>query len=172
MRCQCVNLWFVIFGELKMDSQKFIIPVLAFISTFSVGLFAVACVGNSVLEMRQVTADKPLRQNSGISSGDRGKSEFDVPVRTKERSGLRILSKPKPQYTDEARDTFTTGKVVLKVELLASGKIGEIEVINGLPKGLTERAIEAAKGIRFTPLMEDGKPVTVKRSVEYTFTIF
>ena len=36
--------------------------------------------------------------------------------------------------------------------------------------GLTERAIEAAKRIKFTPAMKDGKPVSVWMQLEYNFS--
>jgi Gram-negative bacterial TonB protein C-terminal len=42
-------------------------------------------------------------------------------------------------------------------------------VIRGLPYGLTERAIEAAKKIRFNPAMENGQPVNVRGSLEFPF---
>lgn len=79
---------------------------------------------------------------------------------------FRILAKPRAQYTDEARQKNVQGKVILKVTFLASGQIGSISTIKGLPNGLTEKAIAAARSIKF----ETGKTVT--RSVEYTFTIY
>jgi hypothetical protein len=54
----------------------------------------------------------------------------------------------------------------LKVTFLASGQIGSISTIKGLPNGLTEKAIAAARSIKF----ETGKTIT--RSVEYSFTIY
>lgn len=79
---------------------------------------------------------------------------------------FRILTKPKPPYTDEARRNNVQGKVILKVTFLPSGQIGSISTIKGLPNGLTEQAIAAARGIRF----ETGKAVT--KSIEYNFTMY
>lgn len=79
---------------------------------------------------------------------------------------FRIIAKPRAQYTDEARQKNIQGKVILKVTFLANGQIGSISTIKGLPNGLTEKAIAAARSIKF----ETGKTVT--RSVEYTFTIY
>ncbi|HZF40058.1 MAG TPA: energy transducer TonB [Blastocatellia bacterium] len=45
-------------------------------------------------------------------------------------------------------------------------------IIQGLDHGLTEQAIEAARKIRFTPAMRDGKPVSVIGSLEFTFDLY
>lgn len=50
-------------------------------------------------------------------------------------TGLRIVSQPKAAYTDEARQNTKEGSVLLKVTFLASGNVGAIKVIRGLPDG-------------------------------------
>lgn len=87
-------------------------------------------------------------------------------------SQLMIVSKPRPGYTDDARINNVQGTVKLRVEFLASGRIGSVEPVHGLPDGLTEQAIEAARRIQFRPKQENGKPVTVTRQIEYTFSIY
>ena len=84
----------------------------------------------------------------------------------------RILSKPQPSYTEEARQNQVEGVVVLRVILSSNGTIVGISVISGLPYGLTERAIAAARQIKFTPAQKDGVPVTVAMQVEYKFNIY
>jgi TonB family protein len=83
-----------------------------------------------------------------------------------------ILEKPTPGYTDEARSKGTQGKVVLSVILTRDGKVGGVEVVKGLPDGLTQKAIEAARAIRFQPAEASGRPVSVLRNVEYIFTLY
>jgi TonB family protein len=85
---------------------------------------------------------------------------------------LRILSKPRPSYTDAARDNLTQGTVRLRVTFLSNGEIGSILPVKSLPNGLTEEAINAAKNIKFEPATIDGKPVTISRTVEYSFSIY
>jgi TonB family protein len=87
-------------------------------------------------------------------------------------TGVQVLSKPRAIYTDAARLNFTEGKVVLRVTFSANGQIGAISVINGLPDGLTEQAIAAAKGLKFEPARRDGVPYSVTKPVEYIFTIY
>jgi TonB family protein len=85
---------------------------------------------------------------------------------------LKILSKPLPQYTDEARKNNVTGTIKLRVTFLASGSIGDVIPESTLPDGLTEIAIEAAKGIKFKPATRNGEPLTVTKLVEYSFSSF
>jgi TonB family protein len=85
---------------------------------------------------------------------------------------VKILSKPRANYTDEARQHNTQGNVELRLTFLASGQIGSITPISGLPYGLTEQAIAAARGIKFTPATKDGTPYTKQMTVQYGFTIY
>jgi TonB family protein len=88
-------------------------------------------------------------------------------------SSLRptITYKEQADYTPEARDKNVQGTVVLSVVFGADGKIGAIRVVSGLPYGLTEKAIEAARAIRFDPAMKDGKPVSVRGNLEFGFSL-
>ena len=81
----------------------------------------------------------------------------------------RLITKPEPTYTEEALKNKITGTVVLRVVLSKTGKIDTIRVVFGLPYGLTERAVEAAKGIKFIPAMKDGEPVSMFIQLEYNF---
>ncbi len=82
-----------------------------------------------------------------------------------------ILDKPAPDYTEDARRNKVTGTVVLNVMLLKDGAISSVDVVKGLPDGLTEKAIEAARKIKFKPAADKGKPVSVARQIEYAFTL-
>lgn len=99
----------------------------------------------------------------------KGKSAQNFRSETK---SLQVISKPKPNYTDTARQNQVSGIVRLRVQFLASGQIGSVSSITGLPDGLTEQAIKAAKQIKFTPVVRDGKSRSTIRIVEYNFTIY
>lgn len=86
--------------------------------------------------------------------------------------GIRILSKPRPGYTDSARQANIQGTVILRVTFLGSGGIGSISTVKGLPNGLTEQAIAAARRINFDPAKRDGIGQTVTKQIEYTFSIY
>lgn len=85
---------------------------------------------------------------------------------------LTIISKPVPRYTDAARQGNVQGRVTLRVTFMAHGGIGSISAVNGLPYGLTEQAIIAAKKLSFLPAKRNGKKYSVTKQVAYTFTIY
>lgn len=87
-------------------------------------------------------------------------------------SKARVLSKPEPQYTEDARKNQITGTVVLRAVFTSGGQVTNIRSVSGLPFGLTERAIAAARQIRFTPAMKDGRPVSMYIQLEYNFNLY
>jgi len=84
----------------------------------------------------------------------------------------RLLYKPEPQYTEEARRNQVTGTVMLRVVFSSSGEVVQIRAVNTLPFGLTERAIAAARQIKFVPAMKGGRPVSVYMQLEYNFNLY
>jgi TonB family protein len=82
-----------------------------------------------------------------------------------------ITSKPDPVYTREARRVGVQGVVVLKVLLLADGKLDRVRVVRRLPYGLTENAIRAACEIKFKPAIKAGQPVSQWVTLEYGFRL-
>ena len=101
---------------------------------------------------------------------DPGKSHPDkVFSGTEVTTKARILSKPAPQYTEEALQTRTTGTVRLGIILASDGRVRAIFPIRSLPHGLTGSAIRAARQIGFTPARKDGEPVSLLVVVEYYF---
>jgi len=109
----------------------------------------------------QITLDQTKQINS--DSDQKISSRFDKP--------LRIIDKPRPQLFSDGQDC-SQGKVVLRVTFLETGEIGTISIISSLTKNKTESAVEAAKQIKFEPASKDGKPVSVTKPVEYSFSIY
>jgi TonB family protein len=84
----------------------------------------------------------------------------------------KILYQEKAKYTEEARQNKIQGTVMLSVVFTGDGRIENIRVVRGLPDGLTEKAIEAAKRIRFQPAVKNGAPVSVRGTLEFTFNLY
>lgn len=84
----------------------------------------------------------------------------------------RLISKPEPQYTEEARKNQITGTVVLKCVFSSSGQVTNIRTVSGLPHGLTEKAIAAARQIKFVPATKDGHQVSMWMQLEYNFNLY
>ena len=83
-----------------------------------------------------------------------------------------ILYREKARYTEMARINFVQGTVVLQVVFAVNGELQNFRVIRGLPDGLTYKAFEAARKIRFNPATRDGKPFSVRGNLEYSFNLY
>ena len=83
-----------------------------------------------------------------------------------------LVMKPEPTYTEAARKKEITGTVVLKVVFSRKGSVTNIRTDVALPEGLTEKAIDAAKKIKFIPAMKDGKFVSMWMQLEYNFNLY
>ncbi|MFV2071715.1 MAG: TonB family protein [Thermoanaerobaculales bacterium] len=66
-----------------------------------------------------------------------------------------------PEYTAEARAARVQGVVVLELTISDAGDVVDIEVLRGLPLGLTEAAKKAVWQWQFEPARLDGRPVPV-----------
>ena len=84
----------------------------------------------------------------------------------------RLLTKPEPQYTEEARKNGISGTVMLRVVFSSGGEVVQIRALSSLPFGLTERAIAAARQIKFVPALKGGRPVSVHMQLEYNFNLY
>lgn len=84
----------------------------------------------------------------------------------------QITFNPQPQYTEEARKNQVQGVVRISMVMTASGQVQSIRVVSGLPNGLTEKSLEAARRIRFIPAQKDGRNVNQYVTVEYNFRIY
>lgn len=90
------------------------------------------------------------------------------------RDGIRraqILAKPEPGYTEAARRAGVAGVVRLRAVLGADGKVRHVLVLRRLSHGLTEKAVEAARRIRFNPATLAGQPVSQYVVLEYGFNV-
>lgn len=83
---------------------------------------------------------------------------------------LKILDQPKPELPKNHSTLDIKGSVILSIQFLDFGEIGEITPIKTLPEGLTERAVVAARKIKFEPEKKGAQPVTVTRQIEYVYS--
>ncbi len=119
----------------------------------------------------QSKSDKTSGIGNGIGIGFPANKLPEINDSTLNQS-LRILAKPRANYTDVARQNGIEGFVMLRVTFLASGQIGSISLVSALPFGLTEHAIAAARNLRFIPAIRNGQYTTVSKQVQYVFTIY
>jgi TonB family protein len=99
--------------------------------------------------------------------------EKDINVPDKKNAeNVKIILKPRASYTDAARREQVQGTVSLKVTFSSNGGIAKISIIKGLPYGITEQAVAAARKIVFLPAQKNGIRYSVTKQVEYNFVIY
>ena len=117
-------------------------------------------------------APAPAETKPGFGSGPGAAGKIASAVAQPGTVAFRIVSKPRPLYTEKARRSQTQGSVRLKVPLLANGSVGDPIVVTALEDGLTDQAIAAARRIVFLPKKIKDVPVSVIVTVEYGFSIY
>jgi TonB family protein len=118
----------------------------------------------------------PKAPGGGGIGGSRGNNPDPDPNRVytspEVNERARVLSKPEPQYTEEARRNSITGTVILRVVFSRSGEVTNIRALQPLAGGLTEKAIAAARQIQFVPAKKNGQPVSMYMQLEYNFNLY
>ena len=108
----------------------------------------------------------------GSSGNNPNPNEVDRVYNPSDVTRARVLFKPEPQYTEEARKNGTTGTVILRVVFSRTGEVTNIRAMQSLQGGLTEKAIAAARQIRFVPATRNGQPVSMYMQLEYNFNLY
>lgn len=81
----------------------------------------------------------------------------------------RLLDAPAAAYPDEARAAKAKGEVRLRLVLAADGTVRNVFPMKTLPYGLTDAAMKAARQIKFTPAVRNGRPVSQFTTLSYEF---
>jgi TonB family protein len=141
------------------------------------------------LNEQAITAAKKARFEPAIKNGEpvsvRGSMEFSFNIEPHGKgpdywpAGVGHVGNPeliqvkKPEYTEAARNNRVEGDVRLMVIFGSNGKIGHIDVLEELPDGLTQKAIEVAKAIKFKPATysNSNKTVNVWGEIAITFKL-
>jgi protein TonB len=111
----------------------------------------------------EVPVGNTLHGQPGVAVAPTSVKPLAAPVAAYEATKM-----PLPQgqcfgkYTEEARAAGDEGTVVLDLTVGDDGRAREIDVVTGLPHGLTEAAIAALHACRFSPGEKDGHPVAVR----------
>lgn len=150
----------------------FLKRVLPFALTLVIGLTLGSLFSKAphVVQTREVTgvgigSELGGPTNRGVDSG-----RLFTPREVDQKA--RILWRSEPEYTEEAREHQVQGTVVLQAVFAEDGLVKNIHVVSELPDGLTERAIAAAREIKFSPALKDGRAVSQYVQIEYNFNLF
>ena len=81
------------------------------------------------------------------------------------------VESPLPRYTEAARRVGLQGTVVLRAVIDEEGRVKDLEVVEGLPLGLTAAAEAAVRRWSFEPATLHGRPVPVYWRLTVTFRL-
>ncbi len=84
---------------------------------------------------------------------------------------IEVLSGPKPEYTEEARQLRIQGSVVLRVTIASTGQVRVLGILRGLGHGLDQSAERAVEQYRIKPATKDGIPVETTTNFTITFQL-
>ena len=82
-----------------------------------------------------------------------------------------LTSKVDPAYPDAARRANVSGTVVLAVTIDADGRVTAVDVVRGLPMGLTESAVGAVRRWQYKPARGKQGPVASRKEVRIEFRL-
>ncbi|PYV44779.1 MAG: hypothetical protein DMG06_05250 [Acidobacteria bacterium] len=82
----------------------------------------------------------------------------------------QVVSRVEPTYTQQARDAYRQGVVILYVEVAPEGQTENVQVLQSVGMGLDESAVESIRQWKFRPATKDGKPVRVTMVSEVNFS--
>ena len=84
----------------------------------------------------------------------------------------RYAQNPKPTYPQEAREKGYEGEVILRVEVLSNGRVGQIEVKNSSGYELLDRsALTAVKQWKFVPAKKGETPIPLWVNIPVKFQL-
>jgi TonB family protein len=94
------------------------------------------------------------------------------PTSVTAKSGPKVLFKPKPEYTAEAKQLHIEGNVTVRIRVSTSGIVQVLGVTSDLGHGLGDSAVRAVEATRFKPATDDsGNPVEWEGIVNVAFQL-
>lgn len=82
-----------------------------------------------------------------------------------------VLTRVDPVYPDLARRAGIEGTVELEVAIDAAGKLTDVEVVRGLPLGMSDAAADAVRRWTFRPARTAAGPVASRKTIRIRFVV-
>jgi TonB family protein len=96
-------------------------------------------------------------------------SNTTVPSSSEDMKPPRVIFNPEPNYPQEARKGHAAGTIIIEMIVGRDGRPRDVKVNRGISPELDQAAVDAAEKWRFQPGTKEGKPVSIKISVEFDF---
>ncbi len=118
------------------------------------------------------TGKVPTGQQVNLGQNTPPPAPKAVVVTTAPGKAVKVISKPKPEYTAEARQMHIEGVVTIHIRVLTNGSVEVIGVTKPLGYGLDDSAKRAIMATRFEPATDaSGNPITWEGNVNVTFQL-
>jgi TonB family protein len=122
------------------------------------------------IPMKDSAKEDMIWNRPGFTTADSGPEIPPVDAGDKAYTQPRCLDCPAAQYSDPATTAKIQGTITLRALIDSDGHAARIIVVEGLPCGLNERAIETVAGWRFSPATgPGGKPTAVWIKIQVNF---
>lgn len=111
---------------------------------------------------------------AGVQLGQTTPPPMPKPVApsTNSKAAPKVLFKPKPEYTEEAKQLHIEGNVTVRIRVSSTGAVQVLGVTSDLGHGLGESAIRAVQATRFSPATdESGRPIDWEGVVNVQFLL-
>jgi protein TonB len=112
----------------------------------------------------------PAGLEGGMAGGVAGGSAGAIALPEDADPPVPADGNPKPDYPQTARAEGKTGTVVLKVTILASGVVADVQVMRG-EEPFVSAAVAAVKKWKYEPARVRGQAITVYRIIQIPFKL-
>ena len=124
------------------------------------------------------TSAAPEPASGGLIVTENGKVIYRVPPSqvgasastVSDSASNRLIHKVEPQYPELARQRKIQGPVVLDVQVLGDGSVGDVQIVSGDPL-LADSAVRAVQQWRYEPDSVNGQPVATQTRIAFKFTL-
>lgn len=112
----------------------------------------------------------PAGLEGGSKNGVAGGQVGAIALPEDAEAPLPVKSNALPAYPQEARATGKTGTVILKVVILADGRVADVQVLRG-DEPFVSAAVAAVKTWKYEPARYKGQAITVYRIIQIPFKL-
>ena len=120
------------------------------------------------------TSDGTAASDDSSASGDGGGDGGGNGEFVRYHAGIQrpeAILRVEPAYTEAARRACIQGYLILDLYVDERGNVARVDVLKGLPMGLTEAAVDAARRWRFRPAERSGRAIPIVYSVTVNFSL-
>lgn len=119
-----------------------------------------------------VTSDQPPKNHSMLSTAEIIQTRLGRTLKvTGPDYAPKILQRVNPSYPDVARQNHVEGLVKMNALISARGDVVDVQILEDLPDGLGEAAVQSVRQWKFAPTIRDGAAIPVLFEVSINFKL-